>query len=143
MSKYKILGIEEVVIAVNNVDKAAKLFEELFGFNFKYEWILHNEKIRVKSSKLGETQLQFMEPISNDSVVRRFLDKHGEGLNHIAFKVEGLDELVNKLKGRGLKLIPDKPIEITDPRNKNRRIRYIFIHPKSIYGVLIELIEYI
>jgi len=143
MSKYEILGIEEIVIAVNNVDNASKFFEDIFGIKFIYEWILHDEKIRIKSAKLLDTQLQFMEPTSDDSVVKKFLDRHGEGLNHIAFRVRGLDNLINKLRDKGVKLIPDKPVEIIDPKNRDKKIRYIFIHPRNMFGTLIELIEYV
>jgi len=136
---FRILGLEEVVIAVNSADEAAKDFKELFGFNFNNEWRLDNEKIRIRMEKLN-TQLQLMEPTSSDSVVAKFLERRGEGLNHIAFKVEGLDEFVKKARERGVRLVPEEPVEIVHPLT-GRRIRYIFIHPKSAHGVLIELIE--
>ncbi|MEB3816398.1 MAG: VOC family protein [Desulfurococcales archaeon] len=139
---FRIIGVEEVVIAVKDVDAAAKDFSEMFGFKFQGGWRLDNEKIRIRMEQLGETQLQLMEPTSPDSVVASFLEKRGEGLNHIAFRVEGLDALIKHLKSRGIRLVPEEPVEIIHPYT-GERIRYIFIHPKSAHGVLIELIEHV
>ena len=141
MSKPKIISIEEVVIAVKDVEAAANLFKELFGFNFKDEWTLPGEMIRIRSERIGETQLQLMEPTSPESVVAKFLSERGEGLNHIAFRVNGLDKMVKELKSKGVRLIPETPVEIDHPLKKGVKLKYIFIHPKSAHGVLIELIE--
>ena len=139
---YEIIGLEEVVIAVKSVDDAMKFFSDIFGFKFKYGWILDNERIRIRSERLGGTQFQLMEPTDKDSVVQAFLEKHGEGLHHIAFRVRGLENLVNRLRDKDVRLIPDKPIEIDNPIGEGK-LKYIFIHPKAAHGTLIELIEYI
>ena len=136
---FRILGLEEVVIAVNNVDEAARFFAELFGFRFDNEWRLENEKIRIRMEMLN-TQLQLMEPTSPDSVVARFLASRGEGLNHIAFRIEGMEHFIKKAKSLGVRLVPEEPVEIIHPLT-GKKIRYIFIPPKSAHGVLIELIE--
>ena len=140
--KPAILGIEEVVIAVKDIEKALEDFKNFFSFNFKIGWELKNEKIIIRSERIDNVQLQLMQPTSEDSVVSSFLNKHGEGLHHIAFRVEGLDIIVNRLKGHGIKLIPDKPIKIDNPLPEGGSLQYIFIHPKYAHGVLIELIEY-
>ena len=142
MGGFRILGLEEVVIAVRDADKAAEDFKRMFGFEFRGGWRLDNEKIRIRMEPLGETQLHLMEPTSPDSVVESFLEKRGEGLNHIAFRVEGLDALVDHLRSLGVRLVPEEPVEITHPYT-GERIRYIFIHPKSAHGVLVELIEHL
>jgi methylmalonyl-CoA/ethylmalonyl-CoA epimerase len=142
MSGFKIVGIEEVVIAVRDADKAAEHFKDLFGFEFKASWRLDNEKIRIRAEFFGDTQLHLMEPTAPESVVEKFLEKRGEGLNHIAFRVEGLDSLIRHLRSKGVRLVPEEPVEIIHPYTKER-IRYIFIHPKDAHGVLIELIEHI
>jgi len=142
MPGFRILGLEEVVIAVRSVDEAARDFHEMLGLEFKGGWVLDNEKIRIRMEQLGDTQLHLMEPTSPDSVVESFLEKRGEGLNHIAFRVEGLDELVKHLRGLGVRLVPEEPVEIVHPYT-GERIRYIFIHPKNAHGVLIELIEHL
>ena len=136
MSKPRVLGIEEVVIAVKDVDSAAKLFKELFGFTFEDEWTLPEEMIRIRAERIGGTQLQLMEPTSSKSVVAKFLNERGEGLNHIAFKVSGLDELVKELRSKGVRLVPEEPVEIKHPLKKEGKLKYIFVHPKNAYFLL-------
>jgi methylmalonyl-CoA epimerase len=142
MDESYVLGIEEIAIAVKDADKGVSLFNELFGFDFDLGWELLHEKIRVKSQRIGETQFQLLESITNDSVVARFIEKKGEGLNHIAFRVCKLKELVAKLKRKGVHLIPDEPVVIDNPVTGEGKLSYIFVHPKSALGILIELIEY-
>ena len=141
----KIEKIEEIVIAVKNADEAASYFKDLFGLNFEYEWEIEREKIRVKSVLIGGTQFQFIEPTDSESVVYKFLQTKGEGLNHLAFRVSNLDEMVKKLKKKGVKLVPNDIIEVNanGMPTSGSKVRFIFIHPKSAYGTLIELIEII
>ena len=140
MSEF-ILGVEEIAIAVHDAQKAAFDFSALFGVDFNYQWELPDEKIFVKSSKIGNIQLQFIESTSKDSVVEKFLKKRGEGLNHLALKVKNLDLLMERLRKNNVKLVPEKPIVVKNIPPYNKSIRYIFVHPASFHGVLIELIE--
>ncbi|AHF98074.1 MAG: VOC family protein [Desulfurella sp.] len=140
MSEY-LVGLEEVAIAVEDAKKTAEEFTMLFGIDFDYEWELPDEKLFVKSAKIGDTQLQFIESTYPDGVVAKFIQKRGEGLNHIALKVKNLDALIEKLQKNNIKLIPQQPIEVNKLPPFNGAIRYIFIHPSSFHGVLIELIE--
>jgi len=141
-SESFVLGIEEIAIAVKDANKGASLFNELFGFTFDLGWELAHEKIRVKSQRIGETQFQLLEATSNDSVIAKFIEKKGEGLNHIALRVCKLREFAAKLKRKGVQLIPDEPVDIDNPVTGEGKLSYIFIHPKSALGILIELIEY-
>ncbi len=141
-SESFVLGIEEIAIAVKDANKGVSLFNELFGFTFDLGWELAHEKIRVKSQRIGETQFQLLEATSNDSVIAKFIEKKGEGLNHIALRVCKLREFVAKLKRKGVQLIPDEPVDIDNPVTGEGKLSYIFIHPKSALGILIELIEY-
>lgn len=143
VDEVAILGVEEVVVAVKDIEKALEDFKSLFGFDFKVGWKLENEKIIIRSERINGVQFQLMQPTDKDSVVSSFLSRHGEGLHHIAFRVRGLDVIVDRLKRNGVKFIPDKPIEIESPLPEGGILRYIFIHPKYAHGVLIELIEFI
>lgn len=136
-----IVGIEEVAIAVKDAKGAALEFSSLFGVDFGFQWRLIDEKLLVESAKIGNTQLQFIESTSKDGVVAKFIEKKGEGLNHIALKVKNLDLLINKLKKNNIKLIPKDPVIVEKLPPFIGKIRYIFIHPVSFHGVLIELIE--
>lgn len=131
----RIEGIGEVVIAVENMKEAVALYEDLFGLKFDLEWTMPGENMNVKAATLGETQLQIVESTSPEGVVARFIRDKGEGLNHICFRVTNLEELLARLRKKGVRLVPEEPIVIPP-------VSYIFVHPKFTHGVLIELIEH-
>jgi methylmalonyl-CoA epimerase len=106
MEEPRIEAIEEVVIAVNGADKAVEYFKDLFGLSFPLGWELPQEKIKVRSERIAGTQLQFIEATQPDSVVAKFIKENGEGLNHMAFRVKNLGEMVRRLKEKGVKFIP-------------------------------------
>lgn len=145
MEEPKVVGIEEIAIAVRDADRAAEYFRDLFGMDFSFGWEIEGEKIMVKSEPIVGTQLQFIQATEPDSVVARFVNQRGEGLNHFAFRVTNLEEMVRRLKEKGVRLVPDHIIEV-DIRQKNmplggEKVKFIFIHPQSAFGALIELIE--
>lgn len=143
MKEPTIENIEEVVIAVKDVEKAAALFNDLFGMKFETEWEISHEMVKVKSERISGTQLQFIQSTNPEGVVAKFIQSRGEGLNHFAFRVTNLKEMVNRLKEKGVKFIPEEPVEYKNPDIPIGKgsIAYIFIHPKSACGTLIELIE--
>ena len=141
------LGIEkiiEVVIAVTDVEKAATSFHDLFGVKFELEWEVPRENVKVKAATVLGTQLQLIQSTNPEGVIAKFIQARGEGLNHIAFKVSNLKEMVSRLKEKGVKFTSEEPIEIKNPVFNpvgEGLVDYIFIHPKSAHGTLIELIE--
>lgn len=145
MNEPGIESIEEIVIAVKDADQAAEYFGDLFGMKFSHGWTIPQQRIKVRSEVIGGTQLQFIQATDSESVVAKFIASKGEGLNHFAFRVRNLKEMVKKLKAKGVRFTPDEVIEI-DLADKNTPMdggkgSFIFIHPTSAYGVLIELIE--
>lgn len=143
MKESSIENIEEVVIAVKDVEKAAALFKDLFGMKFKTEWKIPHENVKVRSERISGTQLQFIQSTSPEGVVAKFIESRGEGLNHFAFSVTNLKEMVNRLKQKGVEFVPEEPVEYQNPDIPVGKgsIACIFIHPKSACGTLIELIE--
>lgn len=148
----KIEILQEVVIAVDskNMADAVALYEDAFGVNFDLEWEIPREHIHVKAAYVGDTQLQIVEATSPEGVIAKFVKERGEGLNHIAFQVKNLPEMVANLKKKGLKVIPDEPIIGPTPESIAKKmglspgesqISYAFVHPASTHGVLIELVE--
>ncbi len=130
----KVVGIHEVVVAVEDANQVAALYEDLFGLKFDLEWSMPNENMNVKAATIGETLFQVIEPTGPEGVVARFIKNKGEGLNHVAFKVTNLPKMIAKLKEKGARLVPEQPVVIGP-------VSYIFVHPKSTHGVLVELIE--
>jgi len=145
MEEPKIEAIEEIVIAVKDVNQAAQHFKDLFGMEFDYGWTVPGQKVKVRSQVIGDTQLQFIQATDPESVVAKFIKAKGEGLNHFAFKVKNLREMVKRLKAKGVKFIPEDVVEISLKDKKipikGEKASFIFIHPNSAFGVLIELVE--
>jgi methylmalonyl-CoA epimerase len=127
-------NIEEVVLAVQDQDKAVALFEDLFGLEFKDSWTVPADSMRVKCAKVGNTQFHIVTSLTPDALIAKFIAQKGEGIHHIAFRVRNLDETISRLKEKKVKLIPETP------RTRERK-RYVFVHPGSAHGMLIELIE--
>ena len=129
-------NIEEVVLVVEHQDEVVSLFEDLFGFEFKAEWDMPMYEMHVKSARVGETQFQVVGSTNPapDAFINKSLKDRGEGLHHIAFKVSNLDETIARLKGKGVRLIPEEPVGARGGG------RFIFVHPQSVHGVLIELL---
>ena len=145
MNEPKIEAIEEIVIAVRDADEAAEYFRDLFGMDFSYGWKIPGQRIKVRSELIDGTELQFIQATDPESVVAKFINSKGEGLNHFAFKVKNLKGMVKRLRDKGVKFIPEEIVEI-DLTDKNTPIKgekgsFIFIHPSSAYGALIELVE--
>lgn len=127
-------NIEEVVLAVENQAETVALFEELFDLEFKDSWTVPVDNMKVKCAHIGDTMFHIVASTSPDGVIAKYIRDRGEGIHHIAFRVSNLDEIVARLKERGIKLVPQEP-------RLGRYSRYIFVHPKSVHGVLIELVE--
>lgn len=128
-------NVEEVVLAVENQDEVVALFEDLFGIEFKDGWTVPADHMKVRCAKIGDTQFHIVASESPDAVIAKYIRDRGEGLHHIAFRVANLEQLIKRLKEKGVKLIPEEPRE-------DELRKYVFIHPKSAHGVLIELMEW-
>ena len=135
MSDRIVKNIQEVVLAVEKQDEAVALFEEFFGLEFKDGWDMPTYDMKVKAAKVGDTQFQIIAPTSSESMIAKYIQDRGEGLHHIAFMLGNLDGTVARLKEKNIKLIPDRPVAV-----EGKSLRYIFVHPKSVHGVLIELL---
>lgn len=127
--------IDHIAIAVKNLDESLKFYKDSLGLEFEGIEIVEEQKVKTAFLKVGETHIELLEPTSNESTVHKFLEKRGEGLHHIAIKVENINEYLAKLEDNEVVLI-DKEAKIGA---KNKKIA--FVHPKSTSGVLLELCE--
>ena len=127
-------SIDHIAIAVRSLT-AAKTFYQRLGLPVSAEETVPGERVRVAMVPVGHTRLELLEPTSEDSVVAKFIRERGEGLHHVSISVPDLGSAVEKLKSDGIRLVSDK-IRIGAGGH-----RYVFIHPASAAGVLIELVE--
>ena len=127
-------NIEEVVLAVKDQEEVVAMFEDLFGLDFKDSWTVPEDKMKVRSAKIGDTQFHVVASETPDAVIGKYIRDRGEGIHHICFRVSHLDELIARLREKGVRLVPEIP-------RRGKTSRFIFVHPKSAHGVMIELIE--
>ena len=126
--------IDHLGIAVKSL-KAARAFYEKLGLRVVGEEVVPHEQVRIAMLPVGESRLELLEPTSADSPVGRFLAKRGEGLHHVAIEVDNLAGVVEQLKKAGTRLISDE-IKVGAGGHL-----YVFVHPSSTGGVLLELCQ--
>jgi methylmalonyl-CoA epimerase len=126
--------IDHLGIAVKSLSAAKSIYETL-GLEVSPEESVEPEKVRLMMVPLGESRLELLEPTSDDSVIARFLAKRGEGLHHLCLRVPDLAAAVARLKHDGVRLVSD------DIKVGAGGHRYVFVHPSSTGGVLLELVE--
>ncbi len=127
-------AIDHLGIAVKSVAQASKFYEQL-GLKVLPEEEVAQEKVRVAMVPVGQSRIELLEPTSEDSPIARFLAKRGEGLHHVSLHVDDLAGTVERMKRDGIRLINDQ-IQVGAGGHL-----YVFVHPSSAGGVLLELCE--
>ena len=128
------ITIDHLGIAVKSLAAAKSIYEKL-GLAISEEETVEHEKVRLVMVPVGESRLELLEATSDDSTIARFIAKRGEGLHHVCLRVPDLAEAVAKLKQGGVRLVSE---EIKTGAGGHR---YIFVHPQSTGGVLLELVD--
>ena len=126
--------IDHLGIAVKSLAQAKQFYAKL-GLTPMEEETVEAEKVRLSMVPLGESRIELLEPLSDDSPIAKFLAKRGEGLHHVAIHVDDLSATVERLKASGTRLISDE-IKVGAGGHL-----YVFVHPSSAGGVLLELVE--
>lgn len=129
------LKIEHLGIAVADINKSIPLFEQLLNTPCYKTEMVENEGVNTAFFKTGESKIELLEASKEDSPIRKFIDKKGEGIHHIAFEVENIEAEMKRLSALGFELLNQQPKEGAD----NKLI--CFLHPKTTNGVLIELCQ--
>ena len=127
-------SIDHLGIAVKSLSTAKTIYEKL-GLPISQEETVEHEKVRLVMVRVGESRLELLEATSEDSAIARFIAKRGEGLHHVCLRVPDLTAAVTKLKQEGARLVSD------EIRTGAGGHRYIFVHPQSTGGVLLELVD--
>jgi methylmalonyl-CoA/ethylmalonyl-CoA epimerase len=127
--------INHIAIAVNNIEEAAKFYQDVLGLNLSGVEVVTAQKTRVGFFKIGESNIELVQPAEPDSPLVKFLETKGQGIHHICFEVDDVEAEVKAYLEKGATLIDQKP----RPGAHNTKVA--FVHPKSSGGVLIELCE--
>ncbi len=126
--------IDHVAVAVRNLDEAIKSFETLFDLKPSKIEEIPDQGVKAALIPIGDTEIEFIQPIRPDTGVAKFLESKGEGIHHIAIEVDDTDAELKRLEEKGAKLI--------DKQGRSGLAGKIgFVHPKSVHGVLLELAQ--
>lgn len=130
------IGMDHVGVAVKNLDEAVRVYRDALGFKLEGIHVLNERKVKVAFlSSGGETDIELLEPLSNDSTIAKFLETRGEGIHHFAMKVDDIEVALEDFKKKGVTLIDEKPKAGAEGK------KIAFVHPKSTRGVLLELVQ--
>jgi len=131
----KILKIDQLGIAVNSIEQGRSFWSEVLGLNFEGTETVAEQKVTTAFLPVGESEVELLESTTPDGPVAKFIEKRGQGFQHVAFRVENIEEALAELKAKGIQLIDEKP------RKGAGGAKIAFLHPKATNGVLVELCE--
>jgi methylmalonyl-CoA/ethylmalonyl-CoA epimerase len=127
--------VDHIGIAVKSITEASKLYEAILGLKITETEVVAEQKVKVAFLPTGDSEIELLESTDPDGPVAKFIAAKGEGVQHIAFRVENIEASLAALKEAGVRLIDEKP------RRGAGGAKIAFLHPKETYGTLIELCE--
>jgi len=127
--------VDHIGIAVKNLDETIPYYTETLGLSVLKIEEVASESVRVAFIDAGNVKLELLEPMSTQSAIHSFIEKKGEGIHHIAFGVEGIEERMNELREKGIRILNEQP------KIGAGGAQVAFLHPKSSFGVLYELCD--
>lgn len=130
----KITRVDHIGIAVKSIAESLKVYEAM-GLKFVGVEEVAEQKVRVAFLPIGEAEIELLESTAPDGPVAKYIEKNGEGIQHVALRVDNLEAALAEMKAKGVRLIDEKP------RYGAGGARIAFVHPRSTGGVLLELSE--
>ncbi|MBW2246269.1 MAG: methylmalonyl-CoA epimerase [Deltaproteobacteria bacterium] len=131
----KILKIDHLGIAVNSIEDGKNFWTDALGLEFEGSETVEEQKVTTAFFPVGESEVELLESTAPDGPIAKFLEKKGQGIHHVAFRVENIEEALAELKEKGIRLIDEKP------RMGAGGAKIAFLHPKATNGILVELCE--
>jgi methylmalonyl-CoA/ethylmalonyl-CoA epimerase len=131
----KIKKINHIALVVEDIDDALGFWRDALGLEFEKIKPVPRENSTIAFLRVGGSEIELVQPTSEDSGIAKYLAKRGPGMHHICLEVEDIRAALSELKEKNIQLIHEEPIVGDDGR------KYLFIHPKAAFGVLVELYE--
>ncbi len=131
----KILKIDHLGIAVNSIDDGKDFWSGVLGLEFEGAETVAEQKVTTAFFPVGESEVELLESTAPDGPVAKYIEKRGQGIQHVAFRVENIEEALAELKEKGVQLIDQQP------RIGAGGAKIAFLHPKATAGVLVELCQ--
>lgn len=130
-----VVQVDHIGIAVASLDESLKFYTDMLGMKLHGTETVEEQKVRTAFLPLGSTEIELLESTAPDGPIAKFIEIKGQGIQHIAFRVDDIDAALAELKEKGVRLIDEKP------RYGAGGARIAFLHPKATNGVLIELCQ--
>ncbi|SLM31305.1 conserved hypothetical protein [Desulfamplus magnetovallimortis] len=131
----KVTKIDHLGIAVKSIEDGKEFWTDVLGLEFAGTETVEAQKVTTAFLPVGESEVELLESTAPDGPVAKYIEKKGEGVQHIAFRVENIEEALQELKDKGIRLIDETP------RMGAGGAKIAFLHPKATAGVLVELCE--
>jgi methylmalonyl-CoA/ethylmalonyl-CoA epimerase len=131
----KVKHIDHIGIAVKSIDQAGKFYTDVLGLKIMDIENVADQKVNVAFLPITDSEVELLQSTHVDGPVAKFIEAKGEGIQHIAYRVENIEEALAELKAKGIRLIDEKP------RKGAGGALIAFIHPKETNGVLVEICE--
>ncbi|WP_053955574.1 methylmalonyl-CoA epimerase [Inediibacterium massiliense] len=131
----KVLRVDHIGVAVKSLDETLKFYQDILGLDLQGTEVVEEQKVKVAFLPVGDTEVELLESTDPDGPIAKFIEKKGAGIQHIAFRVPNIEEAIEELKEKGVRMIDEKP------RYGAGGAKIAFCHPKSTNGVLVELSE--
>ena len=132
---FNVLKIDHIGIAVKDMEAAKKFYTEVLGMAVQGEEVVEQQKVKVCFIPSGDSEIELLESTSPDGPIAKFIEKNGEGVQHIALRVDNIEAALADLKAQGIRLIDE------EPRYGAGAASIAFVHPKATGGILLELSE--
>ena len=125
--------VDHIGIAVKNLEETLKFYEGALGLKCGGTEVVEEQKVKVAFLPIGDTEIELLESTDEQGPISRYIEKKGEGIQHMAYRVDNIEKAIEEMKAKGIRMIDEKP------RYGAGGAKIAFLHPKSTYGVLIEL----
>jgi methylmalonyl-CoA epimerase len=135
MTQMLLTEIDHVAIAVNDLEAAIGYYEDTFGATVEHREVVDRDGVEEALLKVADSYVQLLTPTRDDSPVAKYLERKGEGLHHVGYRVDDCGIALDSVKAQGHRVIDEAP------RPGSRGTTVAFIHPKTAFGTLIELVE--
>ncbi|QJW45294.1 methylmalonyl-CoA epimerase [bacterium BFN5] len=132
---FKVTKVDHIGIAVKDLEQAKKFYTEMLGMEVQGEEVVEQQKVKVCFIPSGDSEVELLESTSPDGPIAKFIEKNGEGIQHIALRVDNIENALADLKAKGVRLIDETP------RYGAGGASIAFVHPKATGGILLELSE--
>ncbi|WP_130808071.1 methylmalonyl-CoA epimerase [Senegalia massiliensis] len=127
--------VDHIGIAVKDLEETLKFYTDVLGMDLQGTETVEEQKVKVAFLPIGDTEMELLESTDKDGPIAKYIEKKGQGVQHIAYRVDNIEKAIEEMKEKGIRMIDEKP------RYGAGGAKIAFLHPKSTHGVLIELCQ--